>query len=44
MHPIMMQSGWRHMLAVLTIVVLTPIAALWLFIEPHWPVRPRRAR
>jgi hypothetical protein len=42
MNPVLMQSGWRHALAVLTIVVLTPLAVAWLFIDPCWPPPRRR--
>jgi hypothetical protein len=33
MNPILMQSGWRHALAVLTIILLAPIAVANLYYE-----------
>jgi hypothetical protein len=42
MNPILMQRGWRHALAVLTLVALLPLAVARLFLEPHWPVHKRR--
>jgi hypothetical protein len=43
MNPILMQSGWRHALAVLTLVLLAPIAVANLYWETwrwHRGVRP----
>lgn len=41
MNPILMQSGWRHTLAVLTLVLLTPIAVANVFYETWRWHRPR---
>jgi hypothetical protein len=43
MNPILMQSGWRHALAVLTIILLTPIAVANLYWET-WRWRPTPSR